>query len=145
MELAGAKACFDFILTVAGLSIPIFISDRHRGIGKWIRECHPKIQHFFDQWHIAKGIVKKVLAASKEKGCKRIAKWTTSVRNHVYWCSTSTVKGFTSLLLAKWKSIIEHISDKHEDHPDKLFPKRAHEELEERRKYIKVGMYIERA
>ena len=38
-----------------------------------------------------------------------------------------------------------HISDKHEDHPDKLFPNCAHEELGERRKYIKVGMYIEKA
>ena len=55
MELAGT--CFDFILTADGLSIPIFISDRYRGIEKWIRECHQKIKHFFYQWHIAMGIL----------------------------------------------------------------------------------------
>lgn len=79
MELAGAKACFDFLLTVAGLSIPIFISDRHRGVAKWLRESHPSDQHFFDQWHIAKGIVKKMLPASKEKGCEKIGLWTVEV------------------------------------------------------------------
>lgn len=139
MELAGAMACFDFLLTVAGLSIPIFVSDRHRGIGKWLRESHPSVQHFFDQWHIAKGIVKKMIAASKEKGCENISKWTKGVRNHIYWCSTSTIKGFNTLTVAKWKSFIRHVSNKHADHPDPLFPKCAHEVLEDRRKYIKVG------
>ena len=139
MEFAGAKACFDFLLTVSGLSIPIFISDRHRGIAKWLRECHPNVQHFFDQWHIAKSVVKKMIAASKEKGCEKIAKWTTGVRNHIYWCSTLTLKGFHTLILAKWKSFMRHISNKHDNHPDLLFPKCAHEELEDKRKYIKVG------
>ena len=32
MELEGAKGCFDFLLTVAGLTIPVLLSDRHRGI-----------------------------------------------------------------------------------------------------------------
>ena len=121
MELAGAKSCFDFILTVAGLAIPIFISDRHRGIAKWIREAHPAIKHFFDQWHICKGVIKKMLAASKEKGCEIIQKWTRGVRNHIYWCSISTVKGNSKLILAKWKSLIRHISNRHESHPDALF------------------------
>ena len=141
MELAGAQACFDFILTVAGLSIPIFVSDRHRGIAKWIRESHPSVEHFFDQWHIAKGIVKKMLAASKEKGCESIAKWTKGVRNHIYWCSTSTIKGYSNLILAKWKSFIRHVSNKHSSHPDPLFTDCAHDELEDKRKYIKVGEY----
>jgi hypothetical protein len=140
MELEGAKGCFDFLLTVAGLTIPVFISDRHHGITKWIRESHPAIQHFFDQWHIAKGIVKKMLAASKEKGCEQIGEWTRAVRNHVYWCSTSTVKGFGNMILAKWKSFMRHVSNKHDHHPDTLFPKCAHDELESQRKWIKVGM-----
>ena len=32
------------LLTVAGLSIPIFVSDRHRDIAKWLRECHPNVK-----------------------------------------------------------------------------------------------------
>ena len=71
------------LLTVAGLSIPIFVSDRHRDIAKWLRECHPNVQHFFDQWHIAKSVVKKMIAASKEKGCEKIAKWTTGLKPHL--------------------------------------------------------------
>ena len=103
MELAGAWACFDFLLTVAGLTIPVFMSDRDRGVGKWLHESHPTVEHYFDQWHIAKGIVKKMIAASKVKGCERISKWTKAVRNHIYWCSKSSLKGFKNLILAKWK------------------------------------------
>ena len=138
MELEGAKLCFDFLLTIAGLTIPVFVSDRHRGVAKWLRETHPTIEHFFDQWHIAKSIVKKMVAASKEKGCERIGKWTKAVRNHIYWCSTSSIKGFSNLTLAKWKSFMRHVANKHDHHLDPLFPKCAHEELENR-KWIKVG------
>lgn len=140
MELAGAKACFDFLLTVVGLTIPVIICDRHRGVAKWIRECYPLVKLFFDTWHIAKGIAKKMLAASKKNGGKTIGKWITGVRNHIYWCSTSTVEGFEHLILAKWKSILKHISNKHDNNPDSLFSKCVHDELGERRKYIKVGM-----
>lgn len=141
MELDGCKACFDFLMTVSGLTIPIFISDRHRGVAKWIRESHPAVKHFFDQWHIAKSIVKKMLAASKEKGCDIIKAWTRGVRNHIYWCSTTTITNFQDLVLAKWKSLIRHIANKHEDHPDPLFPKCMHEELD-RRKWIKIGKIV---
>ena len=140
MELKGAKACFDFLITRCGLVIPVFISDRHRGIAKWIRESHPTIQHFFDQWHIAKSVVKKMLAASKEKGCEIIAKWTKAARNHIYWCSTSTLKGFGVMIQAKWKSFMRHVANKHDCHQDSLFPKCAHGELDTERKWIKIGM-----
>lgn len=36
----------------------------------WLTEFHPALKHFFDQWHIAKVIVKKMVAASKEKDVK---------------------------------------------------------------------------
>ena len=45
MELEGAKRCFSFIQEKAKLSIPVFISDRHSGISKWIREQHPNTKH----------------------------------------------------------------------------------------------------
>ncbi|XP_028408641.1 uncharacterized protein LOC114531189 [Dendronephthya gigantea] len=80
-----------------------------------------------------------MLAASKEKGCERIGEWTKAARNHIYWCSTSTVKGFGSMIQAKWKSFMRHVANKHDDHPDQLFPKCAHEELEDERKWIKIG------
>ena len=56
MELEGAKLSFKYLKDLSGLKIPTFISDRHRGVAKWIRENHPDTRHYFDQWHIAKGI-----------------------------------------------------------------------------------------
>ena len=86
---------------VAGLAIRVFVSDRHRGIAKWIRENQPSVDHYFDQWHVAEGLVKKLLAASKLKGCEVIAEWIKTVKNHIFWCSTSTKLGFQNLILAK--------------------------------------------
>ena len=40
MELAGAKQCFSF-LEAGGVKIKKFISDRHAGIAKWVREMRP--------------------------------------------------------------------------------------------------------
>ena len=57
-------------MTTAGLAIPVFVSDRHKGIVKYIQESHPAIKHFFDQWHVAKGLVKKCLLPVKRKAVK---------------------------------------------------------------------------
>ena len=58
MELEGAKNAFKY-LQLAGVDITVFVSDRHRGIAKWIRENQPKTSHFYDIWHVAKSILKK--------------------------------------------------------------------------------------
>ena len=137
MELEGAKRCFHF-LSMANLSIPVFVSDRHRGIAKWIHSMHPNTVHFFDIWHVAKAISKKMLKASQEQGCEPIKEWMKAVRNHLYWCATSTRPGFQELIIAKWQSFMRHVANKHEGHPNSLFPKCAHEELEPR-KWIKIG------
>ena len=137
MELEGAKRSFSFLESV-GLSISVFISDRHRGIAKWIRECKPSTAHYFDIWHVAKSIGKTILKLSKEKGCEKIKEWMKGVRNHLYWCATSTKLGFGEMILAKWKSFIRHVANEHDEHPDPLFPKCVHgEELS--RNWIKVG------
>lgn len=52
------------------------------------------------------------------------------------------IQGFEELILAKWKSFMRHVSNKHDDHPDTLFPKCAHEELEPR-VWIKIGKWNE--
>ena len=43
------------------------------------------------------------------------------MRNHLYWCVTATQEGFGELILAKWKSIMNHIEDVDDEHSDKLF------------------------
>ena len=36
--------------------VDILVTDRHRQIAKWIREEHQEIKHYYDVWHVAKGI-----------------------------------------------------------------------------------------
>jgi len=137
MELEGAKQCFEYLF-LAGLAITVFISDRHLGIAKWIRECQPRTCHFYDIWHVARSISKNMLKASKEKGFEIIKKWMKGVRRHLYWCATSTKQGFEEMILAKWKSFMRHVANRHDGHPDVLYKECAHDDLEPRN-WIKIG------
>ena len=137
MELEGAQRCFNFLLQ-AGLKIPIFISDRHKGIAKWIREKQKDTKHYYDLWHVAKSLCKDLLRAGKESGCEILLKWIKGIKNNLYWSAMSTEMGFGELIVAKWKSIMRHADNKHSEHPDPLFPKCAHDELEPRQR-IKIG------
>ena len=138
MELEGAKRAFSYLKSV-GLKIAVFISDRHRGIAKWIRENQTGCSHYFDIWHIARSITKKMVKLGKEKGCEKIADWVKGARNHLYWCATSTKQGFGEMIVAKWKSFMEHVANRHENHPSPLFKKCAHEDIENRR-WIRIGI-----
>ena len=140
MELEGAKRAFAYLISV-GLKIAVFVSDRHRGIAKWIRECQPNTAHYFDIWHVAQSIGKAMLKLSKQKGCERIGDWIKGVRTHLYWCATSTKQGFQAMIAAKWKSLMRHVANKHDEHENSLFKKCAHEEIA-RRKWIKIGISV---
>ena len=61
----------------------VFVSDQHKGIAKWIKETQPKTRHFFDIWHIARSIHKKLLNASKKKVFLRIKYCLKGVRSHL--------------------------------------------------------------
>lgn len=139
-ELEGAKRCFAYLQRL-GVSISIFVSDRHRGIARWIREKCKATKHYFDVWHIARAITKKLLALSKEKGCEIIKDWMKGIHRHVYWCTTLTKAGFQSLIIAKWNSFMRHVCNKHVDHPDPLYTKCHHGDLEPR-KWMKVGTQL---
>lgn len=138
MELKGAQLCFSY-LQRAGLTIKVFVSDRHKGLTKWVRESQPLTTHYYDTWHIAKSVVKKLFKASKLKGCGKIGEWIKAIRNHIYWCAVSTREGFQAMLLTKWKSLIHHVSNDHTGHPDPLFSECAHDKDIEPRKWIKKG------
>ena len=79
-----------------------------------------------------------MIKLSKEKGCEKIGDWIKGVRNHLYWCVTSTKQGFQELIAAKWQSFMQHVSNKHDGHPNPMFTKCAHEEIGSRR-WIKIG------
>ena len=84
------------------------------------------------------GITKKVLQASKESGNEKLLIWLKGIRSHLYWCAMSTKQGFGELIVAKWKSLMRHICNKHTDHPDAIFDKCAHGPLE-KRDWLKTG------
>jgi hypothetical protein len=132
MELDGAQRCFKY-LKDTGLQIPIFITDHHKGIAKWIRTSEK------DLWHVCKGLCKKIAKAGKEKGCETLVCWIKGIRNHLYWSAMSTKMGYGEMNVAKWKSIVRHLTNKHEKHPDELFQKCVHGELEDRL-WLQVGM-----
>ena len=80
------------------------------------------------------------MKASKEKGCGLISEWIKGIRKHLYWCATSTKQGFQAMIIAKWRSFMLHVTNKHKKHPDKLFSKCAHEANIPQRKWIKIGI-----
>ena len=98
MELAGAQRCFQY-LQEKGIKVSTFISDRHKGIAKWIRET-TDTKHYRDIWHIVKGLTKKLTKAGKEKGNELILSWVKAIRC-LYWCVLSTKQGFGNLIVAK--------------------------------------------
>ena len=138
MELEGAKRAFAYLQSV-GVAIKVFISDQHRGIAKWVRDCQVGCSHSFDVWHVARSISKAMLKLGKEKGCECISDWVKGARNHLYWCATSTRQGFEELIAAKWKSFMWHVANKHENHSSQLYQKCAHESEIENRRWIKIG------
>ena len=91
MELLGLQRsiqkCIDSEVPVSQ-----FVSDRHRGVAKWLREEHPAIKHYFDIWHIARTLTKKLIKAGNENNCQIINKWTATIRNHLYWCIIIIIK-----------------------------------------------------
>ena len=140
MELEGAKRAFSFLQS-AGVAMKVFISDRHPGISKWIRECQAGCAHYFDIWHVARSILKAMIKLGKEKGCEKIAEWVKGGCNHLYWCGTSSRQGFGEIVTAKWKSFMQHVANKHDNHPSPLFKKCAHDEEIENRRWIRIGNY----
>ena len=66
------------------------------------------------------------MEAAKHRGCRDIAHWTKSIINHLYWCAISTPVGQGEVIVAKWKSLLNHICNIHHGHDDQLFPQCDH-------------------
>ena len=77
---------------------------------------------------MARNVVKKVTMGGKEKGCAILFEWVKAIRNHLY----------RDMMKAKWLSLMRHVANKHDDHPDLLFPKCAHKTLERRDRCVCV-------
>ncbi|KAF4521776.1 hypothetical protein B566_EDAN006297 [Ephemera danica] len=87
-----------------------FLSDRHLGIAKLMREKYAGVIHEFDIWHLAKSFTKKLnpLCAKFEF----LNEWRQSIINHIWW-SAATCKENSELLVEKFKSILNHVRNIH--------------------------------
>ncbi|KAK3748319.1 hypothetical protein QZH41_018302 [Actinostola sp. cb2023] len=111
------------------LHIDSIITDRNRQNAAYIR-IHLKpngTKHYYDIWHIAKGIGKKIDALAKQKECEVVGLWRKSIVNHLYWVAASAGlgEGREDMLQQMWTSVSNHIQDVHEGHSD-IFQECAH-------------------
>ncbi|XP_033725378.1 uncharacterized protein LOC117315337 [Pecten maximus] len=126
MELEGLKRSISH-LEENDISLKNLVTDRHVMVKKFMREQHPNTDHYFDVWHVAKGVTKKLKkleGCAKKKGGEVIRPWIKSASNHMYWTSMSSGDD-CGLKRAKWSSLVNHVADKHEGHSD-LFPHCQH-------------------
>ncbi|KAK3107901.1 hypothetical protein FSP39_024743 [Pinctada imbricata] len=145
MELEGLKRCMA-LLDSEGIDVSDLVTDRHSQVKAYMKEEHININHWFDVWHVAKGIYKKIEAASKKKGNGILGDWARSISNHIYWCAASS-GGDGDLVRDKWLSILNHVVNIHEGHEGEHFPNCVHGSLDDRlwmRKGLKPHMDLER-
>ncbi|KAG1714000.1 hypothetical protein GQR58_001851 [Nymphon striatum] len=54
----------------AELPIDVIVTDRHPQIQKWLRISLKDTTHYFDVWHVSKGLTKKLEMLAKKPGCE---------------------------------------------------------------------------
>ena len=59
MELEGLERSLEK-LTEHQITVSDITTDRHPSVKKFIREKHPEVRHWFDVWHVAKGMFENV-------------------------------------------------------------------------------------
>ncbi|XP_056591442.1 uncharacterized protein LOC130410660 [Triplophysa dalaica] len=120
MKKEGLKRCLD-LLERNGFSVDYIVTDSQPQIQKYLRDR--SITQFYDVLHFEKGLSKKLDKLAKKKHCEVLKKWLHSIRNHVYWCATSSTSGQEKV--AKWTSLVNHLQNVHV-HDNSIFPRCAH-------------------
>ena len=75
-------------------------------------------------------------AAAKLKTNIELGPWIKSIINHLWWCS-ATCDGNAEVLREKWRSILFHITDRHEWEGYTHYHRCQHGNLEKKRKYLR--------
>uniref|UniRef100_A0A8P4G5H1 THAP-type domain-containing protein n=1 Tax=Dicentrarchus labrax TaxID=13489 RepID=A0A8P4G5H1_DICLA len=120
MEKEGLKRSLA-LLEERGVTIDSIVTDRHPQIQKFLREAD--VTHYYDVWHMEKGLSKKLSKISQNKECEKLKKWLQSIKNHIYWTAASSTS--VPERTAKWMSILNHVRDIH-NHEDPVFPQCLH-------------------
>ncbi|KAK8781227.1 hypothetical protein V5799_017431 [Amblyomma americanum] len=121
MELEGLKRALKR-LDDKNISVREIVTDRHVQVRSHMRQHRPDIAHYIDAWHVAKGLKKKLQAASCSRGCGVIEEWMTSIINQFYFAvkiagrrvHTAAERG--ELAVAIWLPLLNHVQDKHCGH-----------------------------
>ena len=79
---------------------------------------------------------------AKEKGCELLSVWIKPCINHFYWSATSTVNGNGQVIWANFESFLHDIINEHNNLPNELFNKCAHDENITHRKWLTKGIWI---
>ncbi|KAG1926991.1 uncharacterized protein LOC120480138 isoform X3 [Pimephales promelas] len=122
METEGLRRSLD-VLEESGVKLDCIVTDRHPHILKFLKDR--KINHYYNVWHMVKGLSKKLEKISRAKGCSLVKKWHKSIANHLYWSASGADSGPEKV--AKWTSIMNHIQDIH-THSDPAFPRCQHQQ-----------------
>ncbi|XP_066918258.1 uncharacterized protein [Clytia hemisphaerica] len=97
------------------IDLAVISTDRHTQIKK-LMATDPLFNwliHQFDPWHMAKGLSKKIIKASKKKGYEKLADWATMIVNHLYWAAQNCNQNGEELA-ERFNSVIHRIVDRHE-------------------------------
>ena len=127
MELKGLQKMVQ-VFNQFNITVTAIVTDRHRQIQKWIRENWQTVHHYFDCWHIAKSIKKRLQSLDKKKSCQLLGSWIKSIVNHFYWSVMSTEPGNEEIIELKWKSLVRHLQNIHHGHGE-MFPSCMHPPL----------------
>lgn len=96
-------------------------------------------------WHIFQcivGLQKKITTVAQQRGCETLGMWKSSIVNHMYWVASDTPSGDGELMWAKWESLLCHIQDLHDGHPNPLYTRCQHGPLEDREYLEPCKCYI---
>ncbi|KAG0445726.1 hypothetical protein HPB47_016179 [Ixodes persulcatus] len=77
-----------------------------------------------------RGIKKKIVAVARKKQHSVLLKWLKTIVRHLHWCA-HTSNGDNKLVMAKWTSLIRHVSGVHQ-HLDSLHPSCEHGDVPDR-------------
>ncbi|KAH6921105.1 hypothetical protein HPB50_027906 [Hyalomma asiaticum] len=127
MEKEGLAKCLTAVEEL-GVNIRSLTTDRHPGVKRYCREHKPDMKHWFDVWHVAKGLKKKLFAASRKH--KVLSVWTQGIINHLYWVAAMG-QGDGELVSSMWRRLLRHVCNRHDGH-DGPYTKCLHDQLEDR-------------
>ncbi|XP_053322031.1 uncharacterized protein LOC128496430 [Spea bombifrons] len=111
-------------------------TDSHPGISKVMSRSYRHINHEFDIWQYARGVRRRLRAASRRKSCRELGQWVPAVSDHLWWCA-STSQGKEDMLRERWQSTLFHVTDQHEWEGASLYPSCAHKPLKAEQRSVR--------